>query len=334
MRSIEIGDRRIGDGEPAYVIAEAGLNHDGDVIQAKQLIEAAARAGADAVKFQVFRTEELCSKKSEHFSLFESLELSADDWGELAAVAADCKIPFFASVFGNDSADILERIHVPAYKIASGDLTYWSLLQYVAKKRRPVILSTGMATIGEIDDALRQIYKTGNREVVLLHCVSAYPPSFSDLNLRAIQALKTTFHVPVGFSDHTLRSIASVAAVATGANLIEKHFTLDTNRPGPDHKLSLGPNDFAAMIQDIRLVERSLGDGFKIATPVEEDVKKFARRSVTAKVEIPKGSIITADSIQILRPADGIEPRFADLVIGRTAKRTIGQGVGINWNDI
>lgn len=334
MRSIEIGDRCIGDGEPAYIIAEAGLNHDGDVIQAKQLIEAAARASADAVKFQVFQTEELCSKKSEHFSLFESLELSADDWAELAAVAADCKIPFLASVFGKNSADILERIRAPAYKIASGDLTYWSLLQYVAKKRRPVLLSTGMATIGEIDDALRQIYKTGNREVVLLHCVSAYPPSFSDLNLRAIQALKTTFDVPAGFSDHTLRSIASVAAVATGANLIEKHFTLDTSRPGPDHKLSLGPNDFAAMIQDIRLVERSLGDGYKIVTTVEEDVKKFARRSVTAKAEIPKGSIITADCIQILRPADGIEPRFADLVIGRTAKRTIGKDQAITWQDV
>jgi len=334
MRLIEIGDRRIGDREPAYVIAEAGLNHDGDVVLAKRLIEAAAHAGADAIKFQVFHTEELCSKKSEFFSLFESLELSADDWGELAAVAADCKIPFFASVFGNDSADVLEKIHVPAFKIASGDLTYWPLLQYVAKKRKPIMLSTGMATIGEIDDALSQIYKTGNREVVLLHCVSAYPPSFSDLNLRAIQALKTTFRVPVGFSDHTLRSIASVAAVATGANLIEKHFTLDPNRPGPDHKLSLSPNDFAAMIQDIRLVERSLGEGYKTATSAEEDVKKLARRSVTAKVEIPKGSVISADCIQILRPADGIEPRFADLVIGRIAKRTIGQGVGINWNDI
>jgi N,N'-diacetyllegionaminate synthase len=334
MRSIKIGHARVGDGEPAFIIAEIGLNHDGEVIQAKQLIEAAARAGADAVKFQVFAAAELCSKKSEHFPLFESLELSADEWAELAVVAADLEIPFIASVFGKKSADILETIEAPSYKIASGDLTYWSLLKYVAAKRRPIILSTGMATMGEIDEALCQIYDTGNRKVALLHCVSAYPPSFSDLNLRAIQTLKTAFCVPTGFSDHTLRSIASVAAVAMGANLIEKHFTLDPNRSGPDHKLSLGPSDFAAMIQDIRLVENSRGDGYKTTTTAELEVKKFARRSVTAKTEIPKGSIITTDHIEIVRPADGIEPRFAFLVIGRAAKRTIAQGESITWNDI
>lgn len=334
MRSINISCARVGDGEPAYIIAEIGLNHDGDVTQAKRLVEAAARAGADAVKFQVFQATELCSKKSDHFSLFESLELSADEWAELAAVAADREIPFMASVFGKKSADILETIDAPAYKIASGDLTYWSLLKYVAAKSRPVILSTGMATIGEIDEALRQIYGIRNREVALMHCISAYPPIFSDLNLRAIQALKTTFGVPVGFSDHTLRSIASVAAVAMGANLIEKHFTLDTKRPGPDHKLSLGPSDFAAMIQDIRLVESSQGDGYKTPTTAELEVKKFARRSVTAKTDIPTGSIITNDRIEIVRPAVGIEPRFAFLVIGRTAKRTIAQGESIAWTDI
>lgn len=334
MRSIKIGDARVGDGKPAYIIAEIGLNHDGDVIQAKRLVEAAARAGADAVKFQVFQAAELCSKKNDHFSLFESLELIADEWAEVAAVAADREIPFIASVFGRKSADILETIEAPSYKIASGDLTYWSLLRYVAAKRRPVILSTGMATIGEIDEALRQIYDTGNREVALLHCVSAYPPSFSDLNLRAIPTLKTAFGVPIGFSDHTLRSIASVAAVTMGANLIEKHFTLDTNRPGPDHKLSLGPSDFAAMIQDIRLVESLQGDGYKTPTTAELEVKKFARRSVTAKTDIPTGSIITNDCIEIVRPAAGIEPRFAFLVVGRAAKRTIAQGESIAWKDV
>lgn len=334
MRSIKIGHARVGDGEPTYIIAEIGLNHDGDIIQAKQLIEAATHAGADAVKFQVFRAAELCSKKSEQFSLFESLELSTDEWAELAAVAADREIPFMASVFGNKSADILEMIEAPSYKIASGDLTYWSLLRYVAAKRKPMILSTGMATVGEIDEALRQIYDTGNREVALLHCVSAYPPTFSELNLRAIQTLKTAFGVPIGFSDHTLRSIASVAAVAMGANLIEKHLTLDPNRAGPDHKLSLGPSDFAEMIQDLRLVESSQGNGYKTATTAELEVKKFARRSVSAKTEIQKGSIITTDSIEIVRPADGIAPRFAFLVIGRAAKRTIAEGESIAWKDI
>jgi N-acetylneuraminate synthase/N,N'-diacetyllegionaminate synthase len=334
MRKIRIGDSIIGTGEPTFIIAEAGINHNGNIELAKKLIQEAVNAGADAVKFQMFKTEEFCSKNTEYFDLFKALEFSEGEWIEIAEFAKDIGIIFTASVFGEESADLLDKVGSPVYKVASGDLTHLPLLNYVARKNKPIILSTGMSTIGEIEEAICEIYKTGNQQVVLLHCVSNYPTKYEETNLRVIQTLKDAFKVPVGFSDHTVGTIIPATAVAMGANIIEKHFTLDKNMRGPDHKLSLEPHEFKEMVENIRAVECSLGDEIKKPTKDEENVRKLARRSITAKVEIPEGSIITKDKIKMVRPGNGIEPKFIDLVVGRIAKKNITKDEAIKWDEI
>jgi len=334
MRKIRIGDRIIGDGEPTFIITEAGINHNGKIELAKKLIREAANAGANAVKFQMFKVEEFCSKNSEYFDLFKALEFSEEGWIEIAEFAKDIGIIFTASVSGKESADLLDKVESPVYKIASGDLTHLPLLNYVARKNRPIILSTGMSTIGEIEEAISEIYKTGNQQVVLLHCVSNYPSKYEETNLRAIQTLKDVFDVPVGFSDHTVGTIISTVAVAMGANIIEKHFTLNKNMEGPDHRLSLEPYEFKEMVKNIGSIERTLGDGVKKPTKDEDNVKKLVRRSITARVKIPEETIITKDNIKIVRPGNGIEPKFVDLVIGRIAKKNIAKDEPIKWDAV
>jgi N-acetylneuraminate synthase/N,N'-diacetyllegionaminate synthase len=334
MRKIRIGDRIIGNEEPTFIIAEAGINHNGNIELAKKLIQEAAIAGANAVKFQMFKAEEFCSKNSEYFELFKTQEFSEDEWIEIAEFAKDIGIIFTASVFGEESADLLDKVESPVYKIASGDLTHLPLLNYVARKNKPIILSTGMSTIGEIEEAMSEVYKTGNQQLALLHCVSNYPTKYEETNLRTIQTLKDTFKVPVGFSDHTVGTIISAVTVAMGANIIEKHFTLDKNLSGPDHKLSLEPHEFREMIENIMAVERALGDGIKKPTKDEENIKKLVRRSITAKVEIPEKTIITKDKIKIVRPENGIEPKFVGLVVGRSAKKNIAQDETIKWDAV
>ncbi len=334
MRKIRIGDRIIGNGEPTFIIAEAGINHNGKIELAKKLIQEAANAGANALKNQMFEVEEFCSKNSEYFDLFKALEFSEEEWIEIAEFAKDIGIIFIASVFGEESADLLDNVGLPVYKIASGDLTHLPLLDYVARKNKPIILSTGMSTIGEIEEAISEIYKTGNQQVVLLHCVSNYPTKYEETNLRVIQTLKDAFKIPVGFSDHTVGTIIPATAVAMGANIVEKHFTLDKNMEGPDHKLSLEPQEFKKMVENIRAVECSLGDGIKKPTKDEENVRKLVRRSITAKVEIPEGTIITKDKIKMVRPGNGIEPKFIDLVVGRIPKKNIAKDEAIKWDEI
>lgn len=334
MSEIKIGDRIIGDGAPTFVIAEAGINHNGKIELAKKLIQEAANAGANAVKFQMFKTEEFCSKNSEYFDLFKAIEFSEDEWIEIAEFAKDIGIIFTASVFGEESADLLDKVKSPVYKIASGDLTHLPLLNYVARKNKPIILSTGMSMVGEIEEAMSEIYNTGNQQLALLHCVSNYPAKYEETNLRTIQTLKEVFKVPVGFSDHTIGIFIPVVAVAMGANIIEKHFTLDKSMKGPDHKLSQEPHEFKEMVKNIRSIERALGDGIKKLTKDEENVKKLIRRSIAAKVEIPEETIITKDKIKIVRPENGIEPKFVGLVVGRRAKRNIAKDEPIKWDAV
>jgi N,N'-diacetyllegionaminate synthase len=331
---IRIGSRTLGDGEPALIIAEAGLNHDGKLAQAKSLIQSAAEAGADAIKFQIYTTEELCGSNSALFALFKSLEFSKDRWLELADYAKDYDIIFTASVFGESSADLLETIGSPMFKIASGDLTYLPLLGYVAKKDRPIVLSTGMSTLGEIEDALNEIYKAGTRSVVLMHCVSTYPTAYEDANLRAIETLKYAFGLPVGFSDHTEGTVLPVVAVALGANAIEKHMTPDRTLPGPDHFFSLEPPEYKAMVERIRLAEQAVGDGIKRPTAAEQVTRDQARRFLTANTEIAAGATITRDMVKTVRSNPAIEPKFVDLIIGRTTKRTIAKDQAITWQDV
>lgn len=332
MNKIRIGNRKVGFGEKTFIIAEAGINHNGDFVQAKKIIQEAAKSDADAVKFQIFKAEEFCSEDTEYFDLFRSLELGADEWVELADFANNKGILFTASVFGEESADFLKEIGAPVYKIASGDLTHLPLLKYVSKESMPIILSTGMATIAEIDEAINTIQSTGNQEVSLMHCVSNYPTKYQDTNLNFIQTLKEAFKIPVGFSDHTEGILIPTLAVAIGADIIEKHFTLDKNLSGPDHRLSLEPDEFGKMVKNIRITESTLGDGIKKLTKEEEEVKKLARRSIVAKMDIPNGKIITKDKIRILRPGTGIEPKFIELVVGKVAKTDIKKDQPLTWD--
>jgi len=333
---LKIGDKLIGEEEPCFIIAEAGVNHNGSVELAKKLIDAAKDAGADAVKFQTFKAENVVVKdaqKAEYqkettgegsqYEMIKKLELTEEGFRELADYAEKKDIMFLSSPFDKESVDLLYELDVPAFKVGSGEITNFPLLRYIAKKRKPIILSTGMSTLGEIEEALDVIRSEGVEDIILLHCVSNYPARIEDVNLRAIETLKQAFKLPVGFSDHTLGIIVPIAAVALGACVIEKHFTLDRNLPGPDHRASLEPDELKEMVKAIREVEKALGNGIKKPTKEEEKIKKVARKSIVAKVDISKGAIITEDMLDVKRPGTGIEPKYLKFIIGRKAKEDI-----------
>lgn len=337
MTKVKIGDKLVGEGEACFVIAEAGVNHNGDINLAKKLIDIARDAGADAVKFQTFKTEEvttLSAEKAEYqkqttgaeesqFEMIKRLELAESDFEELFDFSQKKGVVFLSSPFDKGSVDLLNELGVTAFKVGSGEITNFPLLKHVAQKKKPIILSTGMSTISEIEEALAVIQKGGLTEIILLHCVSCYPAKVEDMNLRAMETLRRAFKLPVGLSDHTLGITIPVAAVALGACVIEKHFTLDKGLPGPDHRASLEPDELKQMVEDIRDVERALGDGVKRPTREEEENKKVARRSIVAKVDIACGAVITRDMLDIKRPGIGIEPRYINKIVGRRAKMHI-----------
>jgi N-acetylneuraminate synthase/N,N'-diacetyllegionaminate synthase len=345
---VKIGNRLIGDVEPCFIIAEAGVNHNGSVELAKKLVDTAKEAGADAVKFQTFKADNIVIKNAEkaeyqkettgaeesQYEMIKKLELTEYDFRELADYAKEKDILFLSSPFDKESGDLLDEINVPAFKIGSGEITNFPLLRYIAKKGKPIILSTGMTTLGEVEEALNVIRNGGVKDVILLHCVSNYPAKIEDVNLKAIETLKQAFKIPIGFSDHTLGITASIAAVASGACVIEKHFTFDRNLPGPDHKASLEPGELKEMVVAIRDVERALGDGIKKPTKEEEVIKKIARRSVVAKGDMPKGTIITEDMLDVKRPGTGIEPEYMEWFIGKRAKEDIKKDELMTWDVI
>lgn len=337
MKKIRIVGKLVGEGEPCFIVAEAGVNHNGDINLAKKLIDAAKNAGSDAVKFQAFRAERVVTKYAEkakyqkettspnkpQYDMIKRLELKDEDFRELFDYAAKNNVIFLSSAFDKGSVDLLDDLGVPAFKVASGEITNFPLIKHIAEKNKPIILSTGMSTLGEIEDALGVIREKGAKNIVLLHCVTSYPAKIEDANLRVIETLRRRFKLPIGFSDHTLGITIPIAAVALGAVLIEKHFTLDRDLPGPDHKASLEPSELKDMISAIRDVEKALGDGIKRLTEDEERIKKVVRRSIVAKVNIPKGAVITEDMLDIKRPGIGIEPKYLSKIIGKRAKRDI-----------
>ena len=344
---IKIGNKLIGEDEPCFVIAEAGVNHNGSVELAEKLIDTAKDAGADAVKFQTFKAGNVVTKTAEkaeyqkgttkkgsQYDMIKELELTEKDFKKLAEYAKKTGILFLSSPFDRESVDLLDEIGVSAYKVASGEITNFPLLKYIVEKDNPIILSTGMATLGEIEDAVRVIEKAGVGDIVLLHCVTSYPAKVEDINLRVIETLKHAFKLPVGFSDHTLGITVPIAAVSIGAVVIEKHFTLDKNLPGPDHKASLEPDELKEMVAAIRDVEKALGDGIKQPTETEEEIKKVARRSVVAKVDIPEGAIIKEDMLDVKRPGTGIEPKYWQYISGMRAKKDINKDEIITWKTI
>ena len=342
---MRISRRVIGEGKPCFIIAEAGVNHNGDLEKAKALITAAKQAGADAIKFQAFKTENLVIQSAEkvqyqientgdnetQYSMLKKLELSEADFRELSIYASCSNLIFLSSVFDAESVDMLERLNIPAYKVGSGELTNHPLLVYIAKKKKPMIISTGMSTLDEIDEAYELVKNHGCPEIALIHCVSNYPSPVSDANLKVMQTLQKRFQIPVGYSDHTTSLILPSTAVAIGATIVEKHLTLDHKLPGPDHKASLDPDEFKRMVDNIREVESALGDGEKRLLKAEIPIQRAARKSVVAKVDILKGTLITFEMLDIKRPGTGIQPKQLKEVAGRRARRNIPKNTLLKW---
>ena len=334
----------IGGDHPVFVIAEAGVNHNGDVALARELIDVACSAGADAVKFQTFRAEAIAtldapkasyqlattSSAQSQFEMLRQLELSKDEHHLLKDYCREKNITFLSTPFDPESADFLETLDVPAFKISSGDLTNTPLLQHVARKKKPIILSTGMATLQEVKEALTAINETGNDKVILLQCVSQYPASPGEVNLRAMETMHRAFNVPIGFSDHTEGIAVSLAAVALGAVVIEKHFTLDRNLPGPDHRASLEPEELKALITGIRSIEAALGNGEKKPSAAELKTASVARRSIVAAHPIQAGAILSDEEVVLKRPGTGLPPSMLKSVVGKRVRRDIPAGTMID----
>lgn len=347
MRTIKIGNRIIGEGIPCFIIAEAGVNHNGNVGLAKKLIDVAKNANADAVKFQTFKAEEIMIKgtpkagyqkettgEGTQYEMIKKLELTEKDFKELAEYAKQKGIVFLLTPFDEKSTDLLEELNVPAFKIGSGDLTNLPLIEHIARKGKPMIVSTGMSTLEEVRDAVKKIKSMDNDKIILLHCTSNYPTRIEDCNLRAIQTLGKEFGVPVGYSDHTLGITIPIAAVAMDACVIEKHFTLDKNLPGPDHKASLEPSELKEMVKQIRLVEKALGSLEKKPVESEKEIMKVARKSIVARIDIPKGTVVTRDMLAIKRPGTGLNPKYIDKVVGKKAKIDIKKDEMIKIDEV
>ncbi|MBN2459177.1 N-acetylneuraminate synthase family protein [Candidatus Woesearchaeota archaeon] len=334
MSKIKIGKRTIGDGCPTFIIAEIGMNHNGDVKLAKKIIKAAADCGCDAAKFQIFTAEKLVTKDAETYGnqdghlpkyqqeMYKKHELTKDDYNELKQYCDKLGLVFFGSVWDEENADLLEEVGGEIFKFGSMDITHLPLLEHVAKKGKPIMLSVGMSTMDEVEEAVKAIIKH-NKKLMLLHCVSSYPAKAEDTSMLSMIALKEKFGFPVGFSDHTPDVLTDTVAVALGANIIEKHFTIDKKLPGVDHFLSFEPHEMKRMVQEVRLVEKMLGKKELFVKECELETRMMARRSVIAKVNIPKGTVITKDMLIIKRPGTGLHPRELHNVIGKKAKKHI-----------
>lgn len=331
-----------------FIIAEAGVNHDGDVAVGRALAAAAAEAGADAVKFQSFRADRLATARASkapyqlattapaesQFDMLRRLELDREAHRTIANECREIGIAFLSTPFDEDAVDMLAELGVPFFKVGSGELTHFRFLAHVAATRRPILLSTGMATLGEVEQAVSVIETHGNRQITLLHCVTAYPARAHDMNLRAMETLRLTFGYPVGFSDHSEGTEVAIAAVALGACVIEKHLTLDRTRPGPDHAASLEPSEFAHLVRAVRNVEAAMGTGEKRPTDAERVNARVARRSLVAAADLTAGTSLTAEMFALKRPGDGLADADLPRIVGRRLRRSLSADEPLSWDDI
>jgi N,N'-diacetyllegionaminate synthase len=346
VTNVIIGERVVGPGHPCFIIAEAGVNHNGSLEMARQLVDVAVQAGADAVKFQTFTAARVVAPgapKAEYqmrntgttesqFEMISRLELSPDMHCDLKAYCEDQNILFMSSPFDEGSADLLADLDVAVFKIPSGEITNLPFLNHVAQKGKPMIVSTGMSTLAEVATAVDTIHRANNRNLILLHCVSNYPADPADVNLKAMATLAMAFQVPVGYSDHTNGVEVALAAVALGACIIEKHFTLDRNLPGPDHLASLEPAELESMVRGVRIVETSLGHGRKEPAASETDTAAVARKSLVTAQDIPAGQRLTEEYIVVKRPGTGLPPAMLSHVLGRTTRVAVSAGTLITLN--
>ncbi len=339
-----------------FIIAEAGVNHNGDPHLARELVRAAAKAGADAVKFQTFKADKLVAPgtakaayqekntgSGDQLEMLRSLELSDDTHRELFTLCGDCGIEFMSTPFDEESADFLISLGMKRIKIPSGELTNHPFLRFLAARQLPLILSTGMADLDEIVESvevIRSAWATAGEErateslLTILHCTSDYPARLEDVNLRAMRTIGKRTSMPIGYSDHTQGILVSPGAVAMGARVIEKHFTLDKDLPGPDHKASLSLEELGEMVASIRSMEIALGSSEKAATASERPVRALVRRSAVARTAIAAGDVFSRDNIALLRPGTGIPPSDFESILGRPAARPVASGQLLAWDDI
>lgn len=339
-----------------FFIAEAGVNHNGDADRALEMVDVAARAGADAIKFQSFSADKLVSHQAEkaeyqkretgdggQHAMLKALEMSDALHEALVARCAGAGIEFMSTPFDEDAADMLVALGMRRIKVPSGEITNHPFLRHLAGKDRPLVVSTGMATMQEITDALAVIgrareargFTTALEDMVtVLHCTSNYPAEPGDVNLRAMRTIADETGMPVGYSDHTLGLAVSTAAVAMGAQVIEKHFTLDRTLPGPDHRASLTPDELTALIAQIRIVEAALGSPVKAPTAAELPVRAVARRSIAAARDLPAGTVLTRGDVALLRPGTGIAPAHVEDIGGRALARDVARGTPLSWDDL
>lgn len=331
---VSMGDRLVGDGEPCLLVAEIGENNNGDLDIACAMIAEAAAAGADAVKFQTITAEEIFNPSSPGYSRRKKVEMDHSHYPKLVEKAQASGVTFFSTPFDEPSADFLDELGVPFFKIGSGELTHFSLLRHIARKGKPMIVSTGMANYQMIDNAATVIKEAGNDQLIIAHCVSAYPAAVESANVRAVPALRDRLGVLVGFSDHTISSSASLAAIALGACYIEKHFTLSRSLPDGDNDISIEPHEFKALVRGVRETEAALGKGERSLLKEEEPLVKAARRSIYARVAISKGQQIAPSDIAVRRPQSEIGADEIDSVVGRLAGRSIDAEEPLRWDSL
>jgi len=344
---IKIGNHSIGKDCPVYLIAEIGSNFDGDLKRAKYLVDLAVDCGANAAKFQTFRSETIINKEAFKVSssfqvkwnkpvwdVYKQAEFPFEWHKDISDYCASRHVDFLTSPYDFEAVEMLEELGIPAYKIGSGEITNLEFLEYVAQKNKPIILGCGAATMGEISEAVKAIRSGGNDDIVLLQCVTMYPSPFEDANIRAMCTLRDAFDCLTGYSDHTPGSIVPLGAVALGGCVIEKHFTDDKTRNGPDHPFAMDIDDFKKMSSAIRTLELALGSPIKDIYPCESETMILQRRSIFAAVNIPKGTLITPEMISVLRPQKGLLPKYKSVVIGRTARVDITAGEPITWEKV
>jgi sialic acid synthase SpsE len=346
VSGFRIGEREVGPGCPTYVIAEAGANHNKDLGVARELIDVAAEAGADAVKFQTYSGAAIYSTKTPRFAylapvtdkspseLLEDIALPRDWQPELAEHARARGLHFFSTPFDFDAVAELDALDVPVLKVASFELVDLTLVRRVAETGRPLILSTGMAVMGEVEEALAAAREAGARDIGLMQCTSVYPAPAGRINLRAMATMEQAFGVPVGLSDHSLGIAVPIAAAALGAAFLEKHFTLSRDMPGPDHPFALEPDELRAMVAGVREAQAALGNGRKEGPSPEEAAEMYTlgRRSLIAARDLPAGTVLERDMITVKRPGFGIPPKHLDIVLGRPLKQAVEADEILTWD--
>jgi sialic acid synthase SpsE len=343
-KRVKFGERWVGENEPCYVISEIGSNFDGTLEGARKLVDLSVEVGADCVKFQSFLPEKIIAKggfenrlgfqrnwEKSVWQVYSEASFPRHWHRDVAEYANEKGIQFSSSPYDREAVDLLMELDVPFIKIGSGEITNHEFLKYIARTNKPLILGTGASTIADVAEAVEAIVSTGNDKLVLLQCITNYPSAFENSNIRAMVTMRETFGCGVGYSDHTPGSIVPIAAVALGAGVIEKHFTHDTHATGPDHPFAMNVETMREMVRGIRTLERALGSPQKFVTADEQETVIIQRRSLFTTRSIPKGTSLTAEMLEPLRPAIGVAPKYASFVVGMVVQRDLGEGEPLTW---